>query len=275
MIIPKICQTCNTNNNIDKSFCSKKCYLKCLQKHQGGGVLAIQMYEKEPCLIMIKDASRKENMSEIPGGQKKVNEGPAETSARETSEELGFRLPLSCKYLKKNSTHLVAWFSNKKYKYNYSVYLMMIENFNINEANLAAKSRLNDTTIEKDWRETAEIYLVPLKNLENYISESTNQLLDYMNNPIPPLSSRWEPLIKNVDTLELMKNMSNEYLNKQVIPWKLNIKNTHKNNSKNTNKNNDNHSHKNDEFYFLDEVVSNNDLNTNITNNNIYIMGGL
>ena len=45
------------------------------------------MYRGEPCFILIKDGTRMENVSELPGGKKQIYEGVCKISARGRTDE--------------------------------------------------------------------------------------------------------------------------------------------------------------------------------------------
>ena len=122
--IPKYCQTCgiekiNENENDTEeechySFCSNNCFDIASITHYGGAIIALQFFQGEPCIILIKDKSRKNYISELPGGRKKSKEGSGKTSARETTEELGLKHPISYTYLENKGVRLVSWFKKNK-----------------------------------------------------------------------------------------------------------------------------------------------------------------
>ncbi len=256
-ITPSYCQTCNIKiKNNDKleektkkqqynSFCSEKCFDFASQKHCGGAILPIQMYKGEPCFILIKDGTRTENVSELAGGKKQIYEGGGKTSAREGTEELGLKKTISYHYLENYGIRLLLWFNKqqnitdwddrmddvdldqeKKNEIpdnyiNYTVYIISIENFDIEIANLAAKSRRNDIKIKNEWKETQKIFMVPIKNLENYSSNKLDSIYDYKGDKIPPISYRWKEFLKNKNTIKIMKDL----IFSKVEPWKVRIKN--------------------------------------------------
>jgi len=254
-IFPTHCQTCNIilsekTINFDhkkpqyNSFCSEVCFNFASQKHCGGAILPIQMYRGEPCFILIKDGTRMENVSELPGGKKQIYEGGGKTSAREGTEELGLKKTISYHYLENYGVRLLLWFnknqnytqspvdnpnpildvSNKEISYedyvNYTVYIIAIENFDIEEANLATQSRRNDNNIKTEWKETQSIFLVPIKNLEDYSSKIVDCIYDYKGIEIPPFSHRWNDFLKNKNTIKIMK----ELIFSKVEPWKVRVR---------------------------------------------------
>ncbi len=239
--------SCNVGNNDHhkkqqyNSFCSEECFDFASQKHCGGAILPIQMYKGEPCFIMIKDGTREENVSELAGGKKQIYEGGGKTSAREGTEELGLRKIISYHYLENYGIRLLLWFNKQQnmdnYNWkdfdpekkneildnyiNYTVYIISIENFDIEIANLAAKSRRNDIKIKNEWKETQKIFMVPIKNLENYSSNKVDCIYDYKGDKIPPISYRWKEFLKNKNTIKIMKDL----IFSKVEPWKVRIKN--------------------------------------------------
>ena len=258
-ILPKYCQTCNINISLSdmnmkykkpqyNSFCSEECFNFASQKHCGGAILPIQMYRGEPCFILIKDGTRMEDVSELPGGKKQIYEGGGKTSAREGTEELGLKKTISYHYLENYGVRLLLWF-NKTYPHhqnqtnlsnkdeplelvyedyvNYTVYIIAIENFDIEEANLATQSRRNDSRIKTEWKETQSIFLVPIKNLEEYSENKNDCIYDYKGNEIPPLSFRWNNFLKNKNTIKIMK----EIIFSKVEPWKVRVRNKSRNES--------------------------------------------
>jgi len=102
--------------------------------------------------------------------------------------------------------------------HNFSVYVMKFKNFNIKASNQAAKSRLKDNNIKKEWKETECIYLVPLNNFEKYIDDKTTNILDYKGNKIPPLSFRWIKFLKNKKNFNIIKQYAN---NKNITEWDI------------------------------------------------------
>lgn len=259
--IPKYCQTCgieknnndeNMNENDEEchyAFCSVNCYNIASITHYGGAILAVQFFQGDPCIILIKDKSRKNYISELPGGRKKSKEGSGKTSARETTEEIGLKNPISYTYLENKGVRLVSWFKknnnnpnfNPKHNsnsnlinisttnntintidyYNYTTYVISMMNFDIINANLAVKSRLCDDELQDEWKETECIYLVPIRNLENFINHKSNMILDYKDQPIPPLSTKWTSLLYNMDTIRIMK----ELVYSDIAPWNVKVKN--------------------------------------------------
>jgi hypothetical protein len=264
-ITPSYCQTCNIKLNKThvescediissddykqqyNSFCSEECFNFASQKHCGGAILPIQMYKGEPCFIMIKDGTREENVSELAGGKKQIYEGGGKTSAREGTEELGLKKIISYHYLENYGIRLLLWFNKQQnmdnYNWkdfdpekkneildnyiNYTVYIISIENFDIEIANLAAKSRRKDIKIKNEWKETQKIFMVPIKNLENYSSNKTDCIYDYKGDKIPPISYRWKEFLKNKNTIKIMKDL----IFSKVEPWKVRIKNKSHNES--------------------------------------------
>jgi hypothetical protein len=261
--IPKYCQTCgieknydnNENNDNDENedvchyaFCSSHCFKIASITHYGGAIIALQFFQGEPCIILIKDKSRKNYISELPGGRKKLKEGSGKTCARETTEEFGLKNPISYTYLENKGVRLVSWFKKNKTNinppakmnpnfiniattnneintedyYNYSIYVISIINFDIIQANLAVQSRLNDSNLQDEWKETESIYLVPIRNLENFINNNNNMILDYKDQPIPPLSTKWTKLLYNMDTIRIMK----EVIYSNISPWNVKVKNS-------------------------------------------------
>jgi predicted RNA-binding protein associated with RNAse of E/G family len=95
---------------------------------------------------------------------------------------------------------------------------MKFKNFNIKASNQAAKSRLKDNNIKKEWKETECIYLVPLNNFEKYIDDKTTNILDYKGNKIPPLSFRWIKFLKNKKNFNIIKQYAN---NKNITEWDI------------------------------------------------------
>jgi hypothetical protein len=259
---PKYCQTCgiendkyndNENDNDTEddchyAFCSSHCFKIASITHYGGAIIALQFFQGEPCVILIKDKSRKNYISELPGGRKKLKEGSGKTCARETTEEFGLKNPISYTYLENKGVRLVSWFKKNKTNinpppklnpnfiniattnneintedyYNYSIYVISIINFDIIQANLAVKSRLNDSNLQDEWKETESIYLVPIRNLENFINNKDNMILDYKDQPIPPLSTKWTKLLYNMDTIRIMK----EVIYSNISPWNVKVKNS-------------------------------------------------
>ncbi len=61
--IPKYCQTCgvdkedivNDDDNCHYAFCSTNCFNIASITHYGGAIIALQFFQGEPCLILIKD----------------------------------------------------------------------------------------------------------------------------------------------------------------------------------------------------------------------------
>jgi hypothetical protein len=251
---PKYCQTCGIENNKDKNdidechyaFCSTHCFNIASITHYGGAIIALQFFQGEPCIILIKDKSRKNYISELPGGRKKSKEGSGKTSARETTEEFGLKNPISYTYLESKGVRLVSWFKKNKNNmnpspklnpnfinissanneintedyYNYTTYVISMMNFDIINANLAVKSRLSDDELQDEWKETECIYLVPIRNLENFINNKNNAILDYKDQPIPPLSTKWTKLLYNMDTIRIMK----EVIYSNISPWNVKVK---------------------------------------------------
>jgi hypothetical protein len=235
IIIPQYCQTCNCikenpNENFNhNSFCSVDCFNIASQKHGGGAILPLQMYQGEPCFILIKDGTRNEDITELPGGKKQIHEGAGKTCAREGTEELGLRKTIKHHYLEKNGIRLLTWFNKcepinhfentieEGNCFNYTVYVIVIENFDIIEANLAARARQYDNNLKTEWKETESIFLVPIKNLELYFDNKTNDILDYKGKKIPPISKRWNNFLKNKNTLKIMRDVIFSKLN----PWKV------------------------------------------------------
>ncbi len=250
--IPKYCQTCgvdkedivNDDDNCHYAFCSTNCFNIASITHYGGAIIALQFFQGEPCLILIKDKSRKNYISELPGGRKKSKEGSGKTCARETTEEFGLKNPISYTYLENKGVRLVSWFKkiknpvntkqnfiniatmnneiNTEDYYNYTIYVISIMNFDIIQANLAVKSRLNDDNLQDEWKETESIYLVPIRNLENFINKKNDEILDYKDDPIPPLSTKWTKLLYNPDTIRIMK----EVIYSNISPWNVKVKNS-------------------------------------------------
>jgi hypothetical protein len=247
---------CNSFNDVNdnlarhhqyNSFCSEECFDFASQKHCGGAILPIQMYKGEPCFIMIKDGTREENVSELAGGKKQIYEGGGKTSAREGTEELGLKKIISYHYLENYGIRLLLWFNKQQninhYNWtdfdpgkkneilnnyiNYTVYIISIENFDIEIANLATKSRRNDIKIKNEWKETQKIFMIPIKNLENYSLNNTDCIYDYKGNKIPPISYRWKEFLKNKNTIKIMKDL----IFSKVEPWKVRIKNKSHNES--------------------------------------------
>jgi hypothetical protein len=233
-IIPQYCQTCNCKKNDlhektnHHSFCSVDCFNIASQKHGGGAILPLQMYQGEPCFILIKDGTRNEDITELPGGKKQIHEGAGKTCAREGTEELGLRKTIKHHYLEKNGIRLLTWFNklepidhfnniNADNCFNYTVYVIVIENFDIVDANLAARARQHDTNLKNEWKETESIFLVPIKNLESYFDKKTNDILDYKGKKIPPISKRWYDFLKNKNTIKIMQDVIFSKLN----PWKV------------------------------------------------------
>ena len=219
------------------------CFNFASQKHCGGAILPVQMYRGEPCFILIKDSTRMENVSELPGGKKQIYEGGGKTSAREGTEELGLKKTISYHYLENYGVRLLLWFnknqtqplSTHQYPFldinkseasyedyvNYTVYIISIENFDIEEANLATQSRRNDNHIKTEWKETQSIFLIPIKNLEEYSSNIVDCIYDYKGIEIPPLSYRWNDFLKNKNTIKIMK----EIIFSKIEPWKVRVRN--------------------------------------------------
>jgi hypothetical protein len=244
-IVPQFCQTCQKEKNkiytYHSSFCSEDCFNIASRKHCGGAILPLQMYKGEPCFILIKDGTRNENISELAGGKKQLHEGSGKTSAREGTEELGLKKTISYHYLENNGVRLLTWFNKNQYEnefnsedminnndyINYTVYIIAIENFDVEEANLAAQSRKDDNIILKEWKETESIFLVPIKHLENYAQGKNNCIYDYKGYQIPTLSSRWKDFLIDKNTIKIMKQL----IFSKVEPWRVKIRNQSKHES--------------------------------------------
>ena len=241
-VIPDYCQTCNQiKTNLKKfdhySFCSLECFNIASQTHCGGAILPVQMYQGEPCFILIKDATRKDDYSELAGGKKQIYEGAGKTCAREGTEELGLRKNIKHHYLETNGVRLLAWYNknnlqtNESFKenpiinsnnyFNYTVYVIAIENFDIKEANLAAQARQLDNNLNSDWKETKTIFMIPINNLELFATDKISDIYDYQGKKIPPISKRWYHFIKNLNTIKIMKSV----IFSKIKPWKVNINN--------------------------------------------------
>jgi hypothetical protein len=267
-VIPDYCQTCNCiKTNLKRfdhySFCSLECFNIASQTHGGGAILPVQMYQGEPCFILIKDATRKDNYSELAGGKKQIYEGAGKTCAREGTEELGLRKNIKHHYLETNGVRLLTWYNkNNPYEpntnsfidsfikkesneieksqndnqgteteteiktktesyFNYTIYVIAIENFDIKEANLAAQARQLDNNLNPEWKETQTIFLIPIKNLELFANDKISDIYDYKGDKIPPISNRWYHFIKNLNTIKIMKSV----IFSKIKPWKVNINN--------------------------------------------------
>jgi hypothetical protein len=95
--------------------------------------------------------------------------------------------------------------------------VIVIENFDIVEANLAARSRQHDSNLKTEWKETECIFLVPIKNLELYFNNTINDIIDYKGQKIPPISKRWNDFLKNKNTIKIMKDV----IFSKLDPWKV------------------------------------------------------
>lgn len=232
-VVPQYCQTCQKKYPWDRwehgdkgyetsySFCSLNCFNTASLGHYGGAVLPVQIFHGKPCAILIKDGTRGKQCIEIPGGKKKEFEGPGKTAAREATEELGLKNPISHRYLEANSLRLLSWYQKSNgTRCNYTVFITPFEKFNVNDSNKAISSRKKDKGRFpgwRDWKETEQIYIVPIENLEKYSNGIEQHIYDFQGNQLDKPSERWIKFFKSSQAIKTLHNV----IFSDIETWKV------------------------------------------------------
>jgi 8-oxo-dGTP pyrophosphatase MutT (NUDIX family) len=139
---------------------------------------------------------------EIPGGRKEQKDMTLiHTAIRETSEEIGFD-PKMCytllKFVNKNKYCSSLFHCNGSYV----TYIVKVDSFNIEKANLAAQNRIKNY---KQLSDCDKKLLRPLIEMDSYVEVELKQLLKRLND----LRSRDRYFMKNEHFLRTLQHVIN------------------------------------------------------------------